>query len=156
MNLICNDIYIGTAIEAECVVNGTMDCINGPGDAQICAILNVGRYESYSVPRKCRIEYNKVSLRQGNNEDNIDLLISAFHIVDYYVKKHMPVLVHCRAGYVRSPAVVCTWIMLRKRMTYENVLYYIRQQHKMGDRMGDIIVRTCNRISGSDWYEYTT
>lgn len=141
MNHITSQIYIGTAVEAECVVNGTMDGINGPGDSQIGAIVNVGRYESYTVPRKCKIEYNKIALRQGANKDNVAMMAGAFCVLDYYTGKGVGVLVHCRSGYVRSPAVVCLWLMINRDMEYAEAMHYVKDKHKMGDRMQTIIER---------------
>lgn len=47
-------------------------------------------------------------------------------LIDFYLKANLNVLVHCRAGIHRSPAVVVHYLQIYKRMSLKNAVTLVR------------------------------
>lgn len=74
------------------------------------------------------IEYLRVSIDDKLTE-NIEKYFDVTHkFIDEQISKGHSVLVHCQAGISRSATIIISYLMLRNKETYSQVLEYIRSK----------------------------
>lgn len=57
-----------------------------------------------------------------------DVLIPQMHaIIDKCIQLKEPVLVHCQAGQSRSAAVIISWIMKQRLLSYDEAFTFVKQ-----------------------------
>ncbi len=74
-----------------------------------------------------RISVND-DLRQESTDRMTHALPYIVRYIDDYVKKGVPVLVHCAAGQQRSAAVVAAYLMKTKGMTVDEAVAYVKSK----------------------------
>ena len=86
----------------------------------------------------CNPLVNNVKIFKYDVDDNGDPnnlyiffnhVIPVIHeIINDCISKNEPILVHCQAGMSRSAAVIITWLMYNKNMSYEEAYLYVKER----------------------------
>lgn len=120
---ITDRIYIGSSNDAQ-----DKQMLS---DKKITAILNVSLKSDNPVDG---IEYVHLPLYDSHG-NSLRLILSVLEALRYLLEKHQKVLVHCRYGIKRSPAIVALYLYEYGNCFdyYEEALVHVRRQSNSVD-----------------------
>jgi protein-tyrosine phosphatase len=75
----------------------------------------------------------KYDIEDNSDSDNLykffnQTIPNIHNIINECIDKKEPILVHCQAGMSRSAAVIITWLMFYKNITYEEAYKYVKER----------------------------
>ena len=123
--VLVDQLAIGPAPRAERHINRLRE-------ASICCILSLCAEDEATPPAGLgeafrTIRYVLPDHRAGRLPTLDELITALGHLAE--LQQHGPVFVHCVAAMERSPLVCLAWLVQKHRMTPEQSLDYLMQQH---------------------------
>lgn len=77
-----------------------------------------------------RFRYKVVSVDDSNEDDLAKHFERAFRFIDKG-RRHGGVLVHCHAGFSRSPSITIGYLMSRQQLSFEEAYNYIKSKDSL-------------------------
>lgn len=118
-NIVDNLIFLGsqTCTDENTLIKHNIKHVISIGCNPLCEDIRVFKYE---------IEDN------GDNHNVkyfFNTVIPDTHrVINECIYNKEPILVHCLAGRSRSATVIITWLMIHKKMSYQEALLYVKER----------------------------
>lgn len=98
-------------------------------------VLNVAREldpatEANAIARNKDLIYESIPMSDCHSQDVSEHLRQAFEFIERARAANSRVLVHCRRGISRSPAIVVGYLMASEHRTYEEALKFVTQRRR--------------------------
>ena len=136
MDFIIDSLYLGDNSDAKKLIR----------ERSIEAVINVSHYENHKLPRKSKIKYFKIGIRDSKNTDS-NLHLATYLVLDYCMKNNFKTLIHCSAGRSRSASYVILYLMVKHGMNYDQAINYIKERRRITDkRFKKIILSNYERL----------
>jgi protein-tyrosine phosphatase len=99
-------------------------------DKQITHVLNLAKENvpSSLLTEQTNLQHMTIPLSDSQSEDLRSHFDSAFKFIEEAQSAHGKVLVHCRRGISRSPAIVMGYLMARRAMRFADALAFVKEK----------------------------
>ena len=130
-----NNVYIGDTSEISNILDNLL-FLGSQASTRHDTLVKRNIQNVISIgcnPLEKNVKIFKYDIEDNGDINNLYIffnhVIPVIHnIINECIDKKEPILVHCQAGMSRSAAVIITWLMFYKNMTYDEAFKYVKER----------------------------